>query len=248
MSNRKPPEDPTDPSKGPPSLKIVKGRRGLITAQMYENMAQAYLESQTRSMRGLARDTGVSEDTASKAINAGWPERGWASLRERAKLYDAQKNKNSDVPPLTPNQLVDVRRFIELRNENLEMLRSFRALAAMLGNKIRQAAPEASAKRYGKRTRVIQVRVKGRLVDKAVTEDVELPPYLPALASGLRDLGALAFGASEQEKRWMKIEPPEGDAPTSTGWDDMTAEQLDYVAKNGKLPPGYSREGLRSKK
>lgn len=248
MPDEKPPETPTDEPKSPPRLKIVKPKRGQVTAEMYEQLARAYLESQTRTMRGLARDTGLSQDTCAKAINLGWPERGWPPLRERAELYDKQKRAAADQPALTPNQLVDVRKFIEMRNENLGMLRSFRALAARLSNRINEVLPSASANRYGKRTRVIDVQHGKRVVQKVVTEDVVIEPYLPHLASALRDLGQLAFGAGEQEKRWLKIEPPEGDAPMTSGWEDMTDEQLDFVARTGKLPPGFTREGLRTKK
>ncbi len=237
MDEEKPPEKPPTPRK-------VKGTRGLhLTAEQYEVLAASYLASTSRSARALARETGVSLDTAIRAINLGWPHKQWAPLKERAKLYDAQKNRTTDQPPLTAAEIADVRRFIETQGQNLDMMRSFKAIAARLGNRINEAINVSTAERYGKRSRVVQVRQGKKTVERLVTEDVALPPYLPALASALRDLGSLAFGAGDQERKWFKADPPEGEAPIATRWKSMTDEQLDYVAKTGRLPPGFASSG-----
>jgi hypothetical protein len=241
--DEKPPEPPT----GPRLVDTRPKKDRAITAEMYERLWELYRDMPARSMRKLTQVSGLSEKTCTKAINLGWPARSWPSLRERAVLWDKRARENADKP-LTEKQILDLQRFMEIRNENLNVSRSFRALASRLALRINDAIDRATASRTYKAHRVIQVQVGKKTVDRAVQEDVELPPYLPHLASAARDLGSLVFAAGEAERNWAKIAPPEDVPEGETGWESLTDEQHRYIIEHeGKLPPGVTIEQLRGR-
>lgn len=238
--------DEETPPSGPPKLRIIQNKRGAgLTAEQYEILAQTYLTLKRRSSRALAEATGVTKQTALKAISVGWPHRGWAPLSERAKLYDARRAQEEDKRslPLTPTQVIDVQRFISMRETNLNAAAATRALAGRLMNQVMEASQTATANRQGKRTRVIDVVKRGKVVgQRVVQEDVTLPPYLPHLAQAANDLGRLLFAAGESEKEWARVVPPEGAPDADAGWDRLTDKQLSEVVATGKLPEGVTHE------
>lgn len=261
MDDEAPPPDdaPTNPDEEtgtPPDLRVVRGKKGnrgrqKLTEDEYEMLVQTFLKMDRRSARQLSMLTGFSEETCSRAINRGWPVRGWPSLRERAELFDRRRRETDDdssKKPLTAQQILDAARFLSMRNENLNMSRSFRALAMNLAAKLQAAVERATADRQGKRTRVIEEQRGKRVVHRVVQEDVTLPPALSNLASAARDLGALAMAASQNERVWAGVAVPEDVAKEKLGWDELSDEQLEYIEANGgKLPPGITAEMLYRK-
>lgn len=231
---------------------------GRLTSDIYEEMAQTYFKLKDRTIRGLSRATGMNMETCRKAVVLGWPERDWPSLRERARVHDARIAAQTAMPPLTPGQVLDAKRFQEIRSENLNLARAMRGLGANLADQLRQAVANATAFRHGKRVRVIDVEVgtgkNKRTVQKVVQEDYAYPPYLPHIASAAAGVAQMMFAAGEAERSWSRAPTPEelvadGDG---AGWDAMTEEQMDFVIKNnGKLPPGLTAEqiwGRRARK
>lgn len=238
--------DEEAPPREPPNLRLLKRKRGQpLTADLYESLLQAYLALPKRSARALSRATGISHETALRAVNVGWPSRQWASLRERAQIYDAKmaKAKEAAELPLTAGQLIDVQRFITMREDNLNAAGAMRAIASRLLRKVMDAAETATATRQGKRTRVIDVLKKGRVVgQRTVQEDVTLPPYLPHLAQAAGDIGRLVFTAGQSERDWSRVVPPEGAPDKDAGWERLSNEQLAEVVSTGKLPAGVTHE------
>jgi hypothetical protein len=218
---------------------------------MYEAMAQAYLKDGQRSARHVSRVCQIPLDTCRKAINDGWPERRWASLRERAKLHDRQvaEREANQRNVLSPEQVVSAERFFRLREENLQLARALRGLLAQMLQKIGPAIERAVADRHGQRTRVIDVQRGKRVVQQVVKEDAAFPPYLPHLAQALRDLVGVSEIAGKAERTWAGAEAPEGSAPVSMGWEELTPDQLRYIRENeGRLPEGVTIDQLRQRK
>lgn len=167
-------------------------------------------------------------------------------------MYDARKNEQTDRPPLSPEEVMDGRRFLELRNANVNTGRMYRGLAGEFAKRLFQALDGATCQKMGSRRTVINEvkRIGNRdvVVSRVVTEDVMLPPYLPDIARAIKDIGQLAFEAGEVERIWARVPKPEGiDAEvTKIGWDKLTDEDIEYMEKNGgRLPPGITIEQLK---
>ena len=77
----------------------------------------------------------------------------------------------------------------------------------------RRAMETAVSTRTYKRHRIIQEQRGTKTVERVVQEDVELPPYLPHLASAMKDMAAMAVSAGEGERMWARPIRPRG--PTS---------------------------------
>lgn len=252
-SQGQPPEPPDDDDQAQdpeeqPRLTLVHGKRkkGTIAKDQYEAMARWWLNAQQRSARGLARGTGVSLETARRAITRGWPERGWPSLMERANDADDRDRKIRDRV-MTPEQAMNEAWFLARRAEIMNQLLAHRAVAAAALDKIAQAIGEATARRHAVRTWVEKETVgtgkTKRTVSKVLREDITLPPYLPHVLAAQHSLGGSIIEASAEEREWMQLERPTElpSANNETALPGATKEQVQYIiANNGKLPPGVS--------
>lgn len=238
MDDEKPPQEP-------PKLRLIKNKRGRgLTAEQYEILAQAYLSLSRRSSRSLAEATGVTKQTALKAISQGWPHRGWAPLSERAKLYDAQlAAKTNANAAKTTIEALDEQLHLATRIETFRMMQALRALAMNIATRFNKILDQATCNRNGKRTRVVdEVRGK-KIVHRVVQEDVVLPPYLPEIATGVREMNAVVVAAAGLEQRIFTAKAPEDGR--KVGGMELTDEQLAYIRENnGKLPEGVTREML----
>jgi hypothetical protein len=237
--------DDESPPQDPPKLRLIKNKRGRgLTAEQYEILAQAYLGLKRRSSRALAEATGVTKQTALKAISVGWPHHGWAPLSERAKLHDAQLAARTNAKAAkTTTEALDEQLHLATRIETFRMMQGLRALAMTFAKKINEVMPQATCNRRGKRTRVIdEVRGK-KIVHRVVQEDVVDPPYLPDMATALKEMGTLVSMAASAEQRLFVAKAPEDGR--KVGGTELTDEQLAYIRENGgKLPPGMTREML----
>lgn len=241
MASEQPPEKP--PAK----------RKGSIDLKTYEALAHAYLIGGARSVRTLSAAVGVSKQTAMRAISTGWPERNWPSLKERAELIDRQTARGTapgDKPRVWTTEEIQSRKvYDELKAENISGVRGAHGLARQFVPKIMDALGRATADRIVQRRRVIDVRVGRKVVQRVVVEDVVVPPSLWETAQAARAVVEMIARTSEVLRRWAGSGPGDFlDTPISSGWNEMTDEQLEHVRTTGKLPPGFTIEGLRSKK
>lgn len=240
----------------PPDLKVVQGgkrgksasRRGFVTLAVYEQLAALFVVQGIRTVRGLSRQSGISTDSCSKAITTGWPERGWPPLRQRAAEHDAlQRDANKKVQPLADRMVIAAMHYQQIRHDNLMMAKVLRETALPLIQKAREQIGAATFERHGTRTRIIDVKIGKRIVQRVVKEDVVLPPSAPQLAQTIGDLTQALKIAGEVERVWSRYEAPDdGVAP---GWDALSDQQLkEYVESGGtKLPEGFTIEQLAGK-
>ena len=236
-----------EPSQDPPKLVSIKGgsrRRGFVTLQIYSTLADLYVVQGVRTMRQLAVRSGISQDTCSKAIATGWPERGWPPLRERAASYDALQQK-ANPRPIGEQLVIEAQKFKDMRAENITFNRGLRALGQKYFNKLNEALEHATAWRTGVHVRVVDVVVGRRTVQRVVRENVRLPPSLEGLTQALGVLASVVKLAGEGELRFARFEPTDG--VEKPGWDSLTDEQLDEIMRSGKMPEGQSLEDLRKK-
>jgi len=256
MEDGSPPDD-QPPVEPPPTStrdkKFKDGNKfGRIDQDIYEEMARTYIGLKSRTIRALSRATGINMKSCRRAVVLGWPERGWPSLAERAQIHDKRTERQAEQEaskPLSPGQLLDAKRFQEIRNENLNLARAIRGMGAMLLERCRQAVERATADRVGQRTRVINVEVgegkNKRTVQRVVKEDVIEPPYLPHLTSAVANVSEMMLRAGEAERSWSRAPTPEELVAESVGWTNLTEAQLEFVIKNnGKLPADVTPEML----
>lgn len=241
MSDESPPEKPREP----PKLKLVKGKRGQsLTVEQYEKLAEVYMELKPRSARSLARTSGVSFETAAKAVRLGWPHRGWAPLAERAKLYDAQMAAATDRKVAkTTVEALDEQLHLAMRLEQHRMMQGLRALAMAVSARLQGVLDTATCTREGTRYRIIQETRGKKVVERQVRETVVLAPYLPDVASAIREMSSVVVAAASAEQRLFVAKVPEG--ARKIGGTELTDEQITYIRENGgKLPEGVTREML----
>jgi hypothetical protein len=238
MDDERPPQEP-------PKLRLIKNKRGRgLTAEQYEILAQTYMGLSRRSSRSLAEATGVTKATALKAISVGWPHHGWAPLSERAKLFDAQQSAKRDAKAAkSTTEALDENLHLATRIETFRMMQGLRALAMNVAKRLNDVLDAATCNRRGKRTRVIE-EVRGKkIVHRVVQEDVVDPPYLPDVATAIREMSSVVVAAAGTEQRLFVAKAPEDGR--KIGGMELTDEQLTFIRENGgKLPPGVTREML----
>jgi hypothetical protein len=243
--SKDPPDEPED--RRPPNLRVV-GKRAFrpMSVDLYDRLAEMYLHGE-RTIRGLARQGGVTFKIADRAIKHGWPRMKLAALSARAEVYDRQREHEA-VKHATPAMQDEMGRWTAMREENLQLGRAIRAVAQRLLLKVNEAVAASTATRMYRRKRVVQVQVGKRTAERQVEEDISLPPYLPHLAGATKELSGLVSQMGAHEAFFAKITVPDHLRGASTGWDKLTDEELDHVIKNaGKLPPGVTIEMLRKR-
>lgn len=242
-----PPGDPGEPE-GPPRLTLVGGKRrkGTITRDQYQAMADWWLQSPVRTARALSRGSGVSLETALRAITRGWVERGWPSLNQRVHEAEDRERRIRDRI-MTPEQAMNEAWFLARRSEIMNQLLAHRQVASQALAKVSKAVEDGTAWRHAVRTWVERETTgtgkNKRTVSKVLREDISLPPYLPHVLAAQHALGASIVEASAEEREWMTLERPD-EVPVQNGEQALpgaTREQVRYIIdNNGKLPPGVN--------
>ena len=246
-----PPEPPKPPDLRsvplPPHPKRNKARL-TMGPDDYERLAVSYLTG-VRTVRGLAKACGVSQNTAKRAIERGWPRFKWAPLRDRAEVYDRQRAaETAKTANVSPAQADEMGRWVQMRTESMSVGRALRAMAQRLAIKLNQEVDRAVSTRVVQERRYRDVKVGKRVVQRLEVVNVTLPPYLPALAEAASAITRTASAAGAMEAFWAKITAPDHLKGASEGWDKLTPSELDYIVENGgKLPPGVTIEQLRSR-
>jgi hypothetical protein len=233
--------------KSGPDIRIIRPlpapqreRRGIpLTRAKYDALWDLYRAGE-RGVLGLARAGGIAKETSRRAIEKGWPNRGWDSLRERAKLIDRQR-LDVEAKAATEHFREEVDEFYRARRRNLKHLEAVTAFGFTMLTRIQQAMASSTFSRAR--------RVK-RILDGQAQEVDEL--YIPAreVATALRQTAAAIRDVGAYELEWLKVgagmmpgqtaaAPGEEATPVAP----MTGEQVKYVLEHdGALPPGVTDE------
>ncbi len=251
-----PPDDPEAPKlgviDGGKAPKKAAGSRGhrkaadKITREMYDKMVQHYIRG-GRSKSSIMRATGVAFATARRAIERGWPERGWVALDILGKRHDAAMDAESvKVTPKNEELQEEALSWQTLRRQQLNVSIFLRSVFLHGLEKMRTMMREANITELKPIRRVVMKKrfdKLGRITEEfpvTVIEDVAVKPNVESVVSMLSNAalfmqrtGAHEISvANSKEPGWMK-------APT-TGWGALTDEQMDHIAKTGRLPAGVS--------
>lgn len=243
-------DEPKNPQ--PPQFAIVKpgARKGprsrnRVSRELYEEMAATYL-SGTRSMYELAKKFGLSNKTAKKAVETGWPERNWPSLKSRAELHD--RIKDDSLNNTDPARAKQARDWMQMREEYMNIAFGVRTAIAQGLAKILPEIKNATANTTRPVRRVHYEEVLDaagkvvRRVPRTLTEDVVVPPSIFEVMSTINQMaGALErTGGGELEQLLAKPPAAPGKKPHNLKW-----EHVEYMAVNGgRMPPGVTLDDL----
>jgi hypothetical protein len=226
----------------PPKLRVVKAKKPkrngplTMTRELYELAEDFWLRKSTRAPKDLINwgaTHGLTKKVVQRLIYRGYEKQGWAPLRDRARLYDAQQDSNRRRADAEQARH-EADEMARAKRDNVLVVRNLRALGMQVASRINNiihAWPEVAA---GAQLTDAEVRRKGLALQPAATA-------LRAIATSLRDLSA-------SEMTWIKETAPDKD---EAGLDvtrqllGITAEQWGDFARTGKLPPGLAPEALR---
>ncbi len=247
----------------PPALGVIDGgkskhaprnQRSEITRANYDKMCDEWVHG-TRSIKDMSRKLGFAKATIRKAVNHGWPAKGWRPLADAARDYDAVQEaaRGTNTPiALSPEQVQEAASWAALRRQHLDLALTLRILVAQSVGRLREAIEAAVATTVRPIRRVVYEELlddKGNVfkrIPKIVTQDETQPPSIFSITAGLNELastlartGAHEIGvANSKTPGWME-------ADAKRGWSDLTAEELEHMEKTGQLPKGVTLEMLR---
>ena len=228
-----------------------QGKPGaLISAALYEAMWETYRDG-LRTKAELVQRYGISMPTARKAIEKGWPDRGFKALKTRALDHDEQRaaaERQAATDAFRERTDAWYRAGKQFNRVADSAVTFCIAALQQIGNLalVRDADGRASLRRLTKwvKRRTVDVAADGtrtvRYFDEevplTVQEAVKLQAEVmkgAALASAFKKL----WPQTSDEQRAAEGAPPEGLAA-------LTTEQLNQFAETGQLPPGMTPEDV----
>ncbi len=227
-------EDPPDPPAGEPPAPGKEEPARPPREELYQAMWIAYRDGMREKMR-LKRQFKVAWRLVDKAVETGWPELGWASLRSRLELWERQREAakakelaEADRRAAEKKGKDEAHEWRTFRPRAVKILVEGQEVLETLGAKLREAAKVASFIRY-RRVRVIEPAT-GKMVttDQAYVDGLAVTRAITLWASAAKETGTLmSFLTGGPSAR---IELP-----------NLTPEQLEEL-RAGRLPEGISLE------
>lgn len=233
------------PGSRPPRPSRAPG--DIITAQTYEAMWEVYRDGQ-RTKRELQRVFNVSEPTARRAIEHGWPDRGFQALRTRAREHDMQRAEAERQAALDKHkEATDAwYRAGKQFNRVADNAVTFCILAMQqISQLVVQQGPNGpQLRRLTKWVRRREVVMEGeRRVTRYYDEEVPLTTAeaVKLEASVLKS----AAMASAFKKLWpVTTDEEKAISGPPQGLAALTLEEMDHIIETGQLPPGKTAEDV----
>lgn len=250
MSDEKKPPDLGVIDGGKKSKFIPKNPRNEITRQTYDDLVDAWTRG-SRTILSLMRRTGIGKKTAIKARDRGWPDRGWRALKDLGREYDAVQDAARQPPTLTTEQVEEAATWNALRRQHLELALAIRSVLAGGIVKLQRAIQEATATTTKAVRQVVYEELlddKGSIfkrVPRTVTVDVAVAPDLVAVMGALNAAAATLARTGSSEIGMANSTVPDWMAAKGVkGMSQLSPEDLDYITKHNRLPPGVVFESL----
>ena len=235
---------PGKPGKQPPPLHIVRlnearkagaaAKPAPVSQALYDAMWEAYRDG-LRSARGLANQFNVSEQTATKAIKQGWPQRNWPSLAQKAAMWDQQKLE-LEQKAAAEKYRETVDEWYRARKQNLGLAGAAKGTLATLAKTMLEAA------RAAKPTKTVRRREGNRFVES------QEPLDLVETGVAMQKIAAAIETISKVEAYWLGGPSEREDAAAAQAGQQasLTPEQMQFIIEHdGQLPPGVTDEQLK---
>lgn len=195
-------------------------RKGTITRDVYEQMFQIWVREP--SISRLQETCGVAYQTAKKAVEEGWPDRGFEAIRDRFArvVKDAQRREENDPRTVVAENLLLIRKIKgRLRDatgapdvSGGELIRITESLDKVLSRErvLLQAAIDAGMEGGGGVED--QIAALDDVALEALANDGRLPPelfsYMAPNYAAERDPDSHLFVAPEPSVSPTAVEPP----------------------------------------
>ena len=235
-----------DTKNGPPKSKRAPGT--LVTAQLYEQMWVVYRDGE-RTINELRDRFGIHWDTAKKAIEVGWPDRGMQALRARARELDQLRAEAERTAALDKHrEATDAwYRAGKTFNKAADHAANAAMLALQQIAQLTTVRGEDGQVRLRPLTKWVKRRttevVDGKRVHRTWDEEV---PLTTAEAIRLQAMVLKALESASKFKQEWPVKTDEQKAITGppTGISALTLEEMDYIIEHGQLPPGKTAEDV----
>lgn len=221
-------------SKDPYNPKAKNGRR--VTRELYDAMWESWRDGD-RKISTLARVFAVSVQTADRIVKRGLPVHGWPSLLDRAKAWDAARLQADSLAAAAAFQ--DVRSAWDVaKSDNLKLAQFSKGALAQAMKKAMEAVASMKFVKYR--------RVLDQTKTPAVWATIETPMNGLEISEALRTIAGAIKEIGQFEAYWLGGQP-QADGTVANpfqGWNKLTAEQINYIASTGQLPPGVTDDML----
>lgn len=202
-----------------------------ISVQTYEAAWELWRDG-LRSRNALAEKLGMTWETAARMVDNGYPQRGWAPLMDRARLWDKQvMEQSARLAAERMREAVDEQ--FKARKHNLALAGRMKAALASL------AAQTLDAARACKFSHTKKVIKDGREVE------VEIPASAQQVAKAAKELAGAIRDLGQFEAYWLGTGDKD-DLPQTSSLDGLEEDQLKFIIESGgQLPPGVTDAMLK---
>ena len=232
------PQDPTKKTTRQPfgGVKVPResahlhGKR--VTQEMYEGFWEAWKRG-TRVKRELARLFSLTQQTVTRLVEEGYPERGWLSMRERYRLYE-QEQMRAQQTVLAKQALEHLDAYESAKQDNLKLLKATKAGVASM---VRSWFENLSKVRWVRERRVQDKQGNWTTIEHSLTasEMARIELMISQTADNLLKQESLWLGGPTESVNLNAGAP---------GWFSLSAQQLDEIISTGQLPQGVTDEML----
>ncbi len=219
-----------------------------VTFLVYEQMWDYYRDG-TRLKADLAQRFGIHKDTAARAVERGWPERGFIALKERAREHDEMKMEAERKVALDKHrEITDAwykagKQFNRVADNAVAFcIAALSAVSSLAAT--RDAEGRLSLRPLTKWVKRRNVRVvEGQRVVEMFDEEVPL-----TVSEGIKVQAQLLKSAA-LAGAFKRLWPLTSDSERAQdgepgGLAALTMEQLQHIAETGQLPEGVSAEDV----
>ncbi len=232
MSESDGPKDGDEPETGDAPADAPK-RTPPPREELYQALWLSYRDG-VREKRALMRAHSVGWALAHTAVELGWPEEGWPSLRQRAELWDRQR----EAARVQAIAQADARAAEEAGRAQALSWHAFRPRAAALAVQGQALLEQLSAKlgEAAKAATFVKYRHVQEL-DPSTGRMVRVSrPYVDGVAVAYAArLWAAAFKETGHLMAFLTGQAPDVPVP------ELTSDQVEQIRK-GQLPPGLTLE------
>jgi hypothetical protein len=190
----------------------------------------------------------VGLPTAHRAINHGWPDRGWPSLKSRAQLYD-KLHSETQITTANPARGKDARDWVQMRDDFVSICNGVRVGLSRAVIVLNKAVDQATATELRAVREVHMEEVlddKGRVtkrIPRTITVDVQMPPSIFRIAESLSSVASALKQTALGELEVLMAKLPAGSF--GKAGHKLTQAQIEYMAaNNGAIPPGVDLDDL----
>lgn len=204
------------------------------TEEVYNLLWTSYRDGIT-GLRVLGKRTGAGQRTIQTAIDRGWPEKGWPSLRERMKLYERQRDASrqrelaAEKAKAEAEGINEAQAWQAFTKRSQALVSQAEDVLGEMGKKLKQAVQLATFIRY-RRVRRQDEHGKVVLVDEAYVDGLALAKAVSLWTGSMKEMPSV-----------MKVLLGPAALEAVPEMPAITDEQLAEM-QQGRMPVGWTEQ------